>query len=207
MGIEITAVNAQLGEFDLHFPLTAVGIPLLGLFPTFVEMVTEVVPPFAGPLAHAQRQMSVEGLGTVRMTNVQSMVDNVLRRLADIQRLAPNIPGIGMSRLNIIDHGTSAGIKIGTDIVNHRNFATYFRRLGRLKDRFDAKGFIHIQACDAGGNPKDAGQVTMLVALARFMRVPVYAGTGFHHPILRVNTGDYVRANPDGSLSPDVGRP
>ena len=35
----------------------------------------------------------------------------------------------------------------------------------------------------------------------------VYAGTGYHNPIYRINFGDYVPAEPNGHVTSSVARP
>ena len=71
----------------------------------------------------------------------------------------------------------------------------------KRQGKFDQSGFVHLQNCEIGNNEK------LLAAFARIINVPVYAGTGSHNSVLRLNTGDYVRANPDGSISRNVARP
>jgi len=62
-------------------------------------------------------------------------------------------------------------------------------------------GFVHLQRCNAGQNRP------LLIEFAKTFNVPVDAGTGAHNPLYRFNFDDYVRAIPDGSFDPNVGRP
>lgn len=160
--VEITAIDARV-EGDWYMP-----------------------PSYAGWLAAATR------IGEVEMTDVTTMVDNVLNRLGDDQN---------MSRLNILDHGNENWIQIGDDWINHENISQYSAELSRLSSRFTNNGFVHLQNCKAGQN------TALMAELASILGVSIYAGTGLHNPIYRVNLGDYVRVDPDGTIHEDVGRP
>ncbi len=129
--------------------------------------------------------------GEVYMTNVTTMVDNVLQAL---DRHC-------ISRLNILDHGNQNGIQIGNDRITTQSIAQYRPELARLRGHFAANGFVHLQHCNAGQN------LDLIRALAATFGVPVYAGTGAHNPIYRVNFGDYVRCDPNRRCETDVGRP
>ena len=131
--------------------------------------------------------------GEVYMTNVRSMVANVLS--------VSSFRGRKISRLNILDHGNTQGIEIGNDFVTMRTLGRHRPQLAQLHGKFAAGGFVHIQHCEAGQNR------TLVIRLAQIFGVPVYAGTGAHNPVYRFNLGEYVRGNPDGSFDTDVGRP
>jgi hypothetical protein len=151
-----------------------------------------------GWLASATRE------GEIYMTNVQSMVDNIFRALRVYTRTcnpAAGTPYNKMSRLNILDHGNSTSIQIGSDRVSVGTLPTFRPTLALLAGNFSTSGFVHLQHCDAGQNRP------LLLSLAQIFRVPVYAGTGAHNPVYRFNRGGYVRANPDGTFSSDAGRP
>jgi RHS repeat-associated protein len=129
----------------------------------------------AGWLAAATR------VGEVYMHDTKSMVDAVLARAA----------GDRISRLNIIDHVDvqSEGFEIGDDFVYGRNLGRYSPELERLRGHFSSDGFVHLQGCNMGRFPE------LLESLSASFGVPVYAGTGYHNPVLRFNTGDYVRCD------------
>ena len=129
--------------------------------------------------------------GEVYMTNVTTMVDNVLQALDRHCIL----------RLNILDHGNQNGIEIGNDWITTQSIAQYRPVLARLSGRFAANGFVHIQHCNAGQN------LDLVRALAAIFGVSVYAGTGAHNPLYRFNFGDYVRCDTNRHCDNDVGRP
>ncbi|MDQ0821714.1 hypothetical protein QFZ69_002593 [Arthrobacter sp. V1I7] len=130
--------------------------------------------------------------GEVYMVDTRTMVANVRKAISPRQT---------MHRLNILDHGNSAGIEIGRDFITSANVASFTPLLSSLRPLFSPGGSVHIQHCDAGQNRP------LIVGLARAFGVPVYAGTGAHNPVYRINFGDYVRGNPDGSFEAKVGRP
>jgi hypothetical protein len=130
-------------------------------------------------------------IGEVYMTNVTTMVKNVLKAL-DKHRIL---------RLNILDHGNQNGIQIGNDWITTQSIARYRPVLTRLRGRFAANGFVHVQHCNAGQN------LNLIRALAATFGVPVYAGTGAHNPIYRFNLGDYVKCDSKGKCKTTVGRP
>jgi hypothetical protein len=160
---------------------------------------------------------SVSRVNEIYMSDVNSMVDNVIQCLQDMRpyRLGwsnvpftpVTVPSITrgtaprMSRLNVLDHGNSSEIEIGDDVVDTATLPTFQPKLQRLRNYFDADGFVHLQHCDAGQNQ------TLLLRLAQVFGVSVYAGTGAHNPVYRFNWGAYVRADPDGSFHKDVDRP
>lgn len=143
------------------------------------------MPRFTGPLAAATRT------GEVYMTSVRTMVANVLGKIGERK----------MSRLNIVDHGNETGMQFGDDWINSDTLAGHESELRKLRGRFSAGGFVHVQHCNVGQD-RD-----LIVALARIFDVSVYAGTGAHNPVVRVNYGDYVRGDPDGTYATDVDRP
>jgi hypothetical protein len=130
--------------------------------------------------------------GDVSMTNVSTMVDAVLKFAG--ARL--------IKRLNVIDHGNEEGVEIGDDWLTG---AADVKRLGapiaKVKGHFTSDGFVHMQNCHAGQNQ------TLICALADTFGVPVFAGTGFHNPLLGFNFGDYVSCSASGKWNPDAGRP
>ena len=133
-------------------------------------------------------------VGEVYMTSVRSMVTNVLQKAGNKK----------ITRLNILDHGNSSSLQFGNDRVNLANVRKFEPLLGKLKGHFADDGFVHLQHCEIGRND------SMMVELARIWDTTVYAGTGKHNPVYRVNTGQYTRAVPgkgyDG-YQKGVGRP
>lgn len=129
--------------------------------------------------------------GELYMTSVASMVRVVLAHIASRR----------MDRLNILDHGSTRSIQIGTDRVSVTTLPRFEGQLRRLRGHFSRNGFVHLQHCNAGGN------AALLLRLAQVFGVSVYAGTGLHHAVYRFNTGDYVRADPNGSFARSVPRP
>lgn len=140
--------------------------------------------------------------GEIYVVNTKDMVTKVL-----------NAVGTGkISRLNILDHNAKTrtkldtgtvkalGIEIGKDIINQYNVKN-FKSLLLLKGRFTESGFVHLQHCDVGKNQE------LMKNLAAHLAVPVYAGTGAHNSLLRVNYGKYVRCDPSGVCQTDVSRP
>jgi len=138
----------------------------------------------------------------IYMVSVPSMVANVIAALRVYSRVCtPVVQYNKISRLNILDHGNEDGIEIGEDWVTMGSLSRYEASLKQLRGRFDAGGFVHVQHCHAGKNR------SLIVALARLWNAPVYAGTGYHNPLYRINFGDYVRAEPNGHVTSGVARP
>ncbi|HKO52173.1 MAG TPA: DUF4347 domain-containing protein [Polyangiaceae bacterium] len=138
----------------------------------------------------------------IYMVNVPSMVANVIAALRIYSRVCtPTVQYNKISRLNILDHGNEEGIELGQDWVTMRTLPRYEASLRQLRGRLEAGGFVHVQHCHAG---KNRG---LLVALARLWGAAVYAGTGYHNPIYRINYGEYVRAEPNGQVTSGVARP
>lgn len=138
---------------------------------------------------------SVFRLNEMYMTDVTSLVEGVKRRCAAITG------GAHVRRLDVLDHGNSAGMEIGSDWITMKNvgsFDSQFRQLGSL---FDKAGFVHFQHCEVGQNH------TLLAHLSKVLGVPVYAGTGAHNPVYRFNFGKYERCVKDGNCESDVARP
>lgn len=129
--------------------------------------------------------------GEIYMSDVSSMVYNVLTAVGDRK----------LARLNILDHGNEEGIEIGDTWIDLGTLPEYASTLSRLKGHFAPGGFVHLQHCNAGQN------LDLLMALANTFGVTVYAGTGAHNPIYRINFGRYVRCHPGGACDMDVGRP
>lgn len=130
-------------------------------------------------------------IGEVYMSDVNSLVANVLKRIG-------NRP---ISRLNILDHGNPEGMGFGSTWLNDRTIATYAPILQRLRGHFTGGGFVHVQGCQVGQN------LRLIRALAAAFGVPVYAGTGMHNPVYRINYGEYVRCQADGTCASNVSRP
>lgn len=140
--------------------------------------------------------------GEIYAVNTRDMVTKVLTVIG-VEKI---------SRLNILDHNAktstklaagyvkSLGIEIGKDIINEHNVQN-FKSLLLLKGRFTSDGFVHLQHCNIGKNQE------LMKKLATHLAVPVYAGTGAHNPLLRVNYGKYVRCEPTGVCQTDVSRP
>ncbi len=153
----------------------------------------------------------------VYMSDVNSMVDNVIQCLQEMRpyRLScvpvPFTPVCApaitrgaaprISRLNVLDHGNEDEIEFGDDVIDIATLPTFQAKLHQLRSYFETDGFVHLQHCDAGQNE------TLLLRLAQVFGVSVYAGTGAHNPVYRVNFGDYVRADPDGTFHKNVDRP
>lgn len=125
----------------------------------------------------------------VYMESAESMVSNVVHEAGNDKII----------RLNILDHGNSDGFQLGNDFVTLDSLARFETALGRLRGRFAPGGFIHLQHCDVGQN------YPLLVRISRITGVPVYAGTGAHNPLYRINFGHYVRCTSTGCVS--TGRP
>jgi hypothetical protein len=140
---------------------------------------------YTGPLANFFR-------GDVTMTNIPSMVNNVIAYLR----------GRSMDRLNVMDHGNETGVEIGDDwLSTPADVAPHASTLGRLQSTFTGNGFVHMQNCNAGQDQ------SLICALSGAFGAPVYAGTGAHNPLLDFNFGDYVRCEPNGTFNPNAGRP
>lgn len=136
--------------------------------------------------------------GELSMTDVKSMVTNVLRHLsasAPYSRVCT--PGMTtaakMSRLNILDHGNTSGVEIGTDWITLSTFSRFQPDLARLSGTFDTGGFAHLQHCEAGMN------IPLLQLFADTLGAPVVAGRGLHNPVYRANFGYYARVYPTPS--------
>lgn len=149
---------------------------------------------------------SATRIGEVYMSNVGSMVNNILRalRVYTYSRVCtPNdrIVYNRMSRLNILDHGNASSLQIGSDWIDTTSLSAFRVTLAILSGNFAPNGFVHLQHCNIGQDR------VLMLELARTFGVPVYAGTGKQNPIYRFNTGDYVRADPDGSFNAGADRP
>jgi hypothetical protein len=143
--------------------------------------------------------------GEVYMTSVVSMVNNVLAS-SRWQKL---------EMLRIVDHGSTREVKdqhgdrhrirctlrFGGDKVNSGNFKLYEGQFGRLAEKFDGGGFVHLGHCWAGND------VHLLHLFARALLVPVYAGTGRRAQWCRWQFGDLVVCHPDGKWKRGVQLP
>jgi hypothetical protein len=139
---------------------------------------------FAGWVNSATR------VGEIYMTNVTSMVDNVLAEANDR----------AISRLNILDHGNRTRIQIGDDRITLGNLQQHEPELQRLRGHFTPGGFVHLHHCEIGLNQP------LLLELARIWQVPVYAGTGDQNG-LRFNSGEYVQCEVPNGCTENVRRP
>lgn len=149
---------------------------------------------------HVGTAAAVTRAGELYMSNVQTMVDNVLAHLRArkpySRTCSPSTPtSAAMSRLNVLDHGNKSGVEIGTDWITSGTFGTFRPQLRRLAGHFDDDGFVHLQHCEVGQN------VTLLQLFADVFGVPVVAGRGLHNPVYRANFGYYVRVYPASGSS------
>lgn len=131
-------------------------------------------------------------VGEVEFSDVRTLVSNVRARAGACA---------GLRRLNILDHGNSSGIELGTDWITVTSLPTYRQQLEQLAELFSDNGFLHLQHCDAGQNH------ALLAAISAIVKVPVYAGTGAHNPVYRFNFGRYERCVVSGDCESDVARP
>ena len=84
---------------------------------------------FTGPLANIFR-------GDATMRDAATMATNVLALLR----------GRSMTQLNVLDHGNAEGIEIGDDwIATVADVRRVAGSLGRLRGKFTAGGFVHLQ--------------------------------------------------------------
>jgi hypothetical protein len=127
----------------------------------------------------------------IYMTDVRSMVTNV-------SRAAGRKP---IKRLNILDHGNDDGAEIGSDWIDVSTFPSFEATLALLRGKFARGGFVHLQHCNVGSNHP------LLTMFARAFGVRVYAGTGAHNPLYRINFGEYDFCDPGGTCSHGVSRP
>jgi hypothetical protein len=83
----------------------------------------------------------------IYMTDKASMVDNILRKIRPYSRVCsyPEPSPIGITQLNILDHGNKDGIEIGNDWLDETTLPKYRATLGRLKGKFTSSGFVHLQ--------------------------------------------------------------
>lgn len=128
--------------------------------------------------------------GEIYMDSAESMVNNVLKERGPYM----------IRRLDILDHGNEHSFSLGSDWIDNESLPKYEPLLSKLRPAFGPSGFVHLQHCHIGMNKQ------LLIDLAKIWDVAVYAGTGYHNPVYRVNYGHYVRADPNGSYHP-CGRP
>jgi len=168
---------------------------LVNQYPSEIEVTaidTRVEGPWYFPPSYAGWLAAATRIGEVEMTSVITLVENVINSLRSGQKI---------SRLNILDHGNENGVQIGDDWINSSNVSQYSGTLSRLTDHFTSNAFVHFQNCRAGQNTE------LMAQFASALNISVYAGTGLHNPIYRINLGEYVRVDPDGTVHPNVGRP
>lgn len=131
------------------------------------------LPRYAGVLAAATR------IGEVYMTSAETMVNNVITAAGDDK--------IGW--LNILDHGNPRSLQLGDDWITDRSVAGYEPTLRRLTPHFAAGATVHLQHCQIAQNE------ALMMRLAGIWGVTIKAGTGYHNPIYRFNTGSYRLCN------------
>jgi hypothetical protein len=154
-------------------------------------------PRYTGPAAAATR------LGEIEMTSIRQAVRDILARIGAGTRGASRI-----GRLNFLDHGSCQGFEMGDDYVSMQTLPSHAMEFAKLTPHFGPGAIVHLQHCNIGQYP------LLVAALAQVFAVPVYAGTGLHNPVLRMNYGapgewpeDYIRGNPDGTVTQNAGRP
>src|SRR3954452_19310004 len=136
-------------------------------------------------------------IGEVYMTNVVTMVTNVLLKVGKDP----------ITRLNVIDHGvgsegsTEVNAQFGKDEVSAANFGKFEPKFMLLREFFSDNAIIHLQHCELGTNK------ALIRKFAAAFRKPVYAGTSSHNPIYRIQFGDYVRCSSAGLFTVGVDRP
>lgn len=130
-------------------------------------------------------------IGEIYMTDVKSMVTNVLKK-------AGKTP---ISRLNVLDHGNSDGGDFGSDWVDTSTFPNFEPYFILLRGHFSPDGFVHLQHCDIGNNKP------LLIMFAKAFGVPVIGGMGGQNPIYRFNTGRYQRCDMHGVCTSTFWRP
>jgi hypothetical protein len=99
-----------------------------------------------------------------------------------------------IQRLNIIGHGSRAGVTIGAHFVELSNIEDYEKHFAKLQEVLSGESFVHIQGCVVGQNDK------LLVRFAKAFWVPVYGGTSAENVLLNFNTGDYKVAYLGGAV-------
>jgi hypothetical protein len=130
---------------------------------------------------------------TIHMTNVKTMVMNVIAR-AD---------GGKISRLNVLDHGTENGnCWFGTDYITADNFEKFGSFLARLSPYFTQSAIVHLGHCYLGTNE------ALLQMFAMTFGAAVIAGTGKDAGApYNFNFGNYVRCSRSGMIYHNVNRP
>jgi Domain of unknown function (DUF4347) len=121
------------------------------------------------------------------------MVNKVIAQADDVEDV--------VQQLNIIGHGSTSGIQIGSHFVEMSNIGDYesdFRRLGQA---LSGESFVFLRGCAVGQNEP------LLVAFAGLCGVPVYAGTSAENVLVDFNFGDIVKAYPGGTVQQGVPRP
>lgn len=137
--------------------------------------------------------------GAVRVG--EHYVHNLLEVVMAVDRLPKDTLVDG---LFINDHGNDEVCWVGDeDIGGTRLFddARYARLLQTLRPRMGGETIIHMMQCDAGKHEE------MLKALARFVGVPAYGGTGLYNQVFGFSLGGYTCAMPGGSILRNAGRP
>jgi hypothetical protein len=141
-------------------------------------------PRYTGPVTSFLR-------GDVNMTSLSNMVTNILAFAGTHQ----------IRRLNIMDHGNSSGIQIGSDWITSSNFSSFSAEFNRLRGHFSSSGFIHLNQCEAGASQN------LVCLIAQATGVTVYGQNGLYNPIYRMTLGDYVSCTPSGTFNSHANRP
>lgn len=158
---------------------------------------------------HVGTAAAVMRTGELYMNSVADMVANILAFLARyspppsshsflvhamshgrVPMPAPSVGTTKMSKLNVLDHGNTTGVQIGTDWVSTASFAGFQPEFAKLTSKFESDAYVHLQHCEAGMN------ITLMEMFADTFGVPVVGGRGLTNPVYRANTGNYVRVYP-----------
>jgi RHS repeat-associated protein len=171
--------------------VAVVGSVALSFKNNFLESLGSGVISVIDPTDFEGKYQSKVRVNVVYMTDVQSMVANVIAGVGDVP----------IRRLNIADHGNEEMVEFGLVRIYEKNFAAFEPRLSMLRGRFAPNGFVHLLACDIGSN------LRMLVKFAKAFGAPVAAGSGVTSVIYNINSGDYKRCHPNGQCDTSWWRP
>lgn len=133
----------------------------------------------------ACRVAGLARIGEIYMTNPEDMVEEIIKKAGN--KL--------INRLDIIDHGNQQGIYIGEVFITIKNIHQYGRYFPLLRSHFAKNASIYLNHCNVGQN------FPLIKKLAELFGVPIYAGTGFTSAHLGINTGSYIKCDPDGSCN------
>ena len=105
-------------------------------------------------------------------------------------------------RLDVLTHGSSEHIRLGSDSLSNYTFSIYAPYLQRLQGWFEEEGFVLFSACHIGQNR------VLMMSLAKALHTTVYAGTGRSLSTIGYwNMGEYAYAMPQGWYEVGVPRP